>query len=94
MLKKLIVRRLIGGLLLAIFGFYILYRGINLSILGVRYDIESITSIGGDYIILGGVSALVGTVLASTSYMFQKKWLDYTLTIVETIGIVIWMIEV
>ena len=94
MLKKLIVRRLIGGLLLAIFGFYILYRGINLSILGVRYDIESITSIGGDYIILGGVSALVGTVLASTSYMFQKKWLDYTLTIVETIGIVIWMIEI
>lgn len=83
MLKKLIVRRLIGGLLLAIFGFYILYRGINLSILGVRYDIESITSIGGDYIILGGVSALVGTVLASTSYMFQKNGLIILLLLLK-----------
>lgn len=83
MLKKLIVRRLIGGLLLAIFGFYILYRGINLSILGVRYNIKSITSTGGDCIILGGVSALVGTVLASTSYMFQKNGLIIPLLLLK-----------
>lgn len=92
-MKKLLVRRLIGGLLLAIFGIYNLYSGIHTAVIGVRYQLDSITSFGGDFIILGGVSSLVGIIFASTSYTFPKKWLDYTLTIIETLGIVICMTE-
>ncbi|MCD7137248.1 SHOCT domain-containing protein [Limosilactobacillus balticus] len=94
MQKELISRRLIAGVILALFALYTGYIGIQWCVAGTQEEgLESMVSIGGDLVILAAINLIVGITFAATSYMFPKKWLDITLVALAFLADLVCLIE-
>ena len=86
--NKLIVRRLIAGIILLLLSIFELIESYHVSAYGQMVNSKDYTSEGGLGLIIGSIAFIVALVFILTSKSRPKKWVEITLAILVVLGVV------
>ncbi|MFT8413044.1 MAG: SHOCT domain-containing protein [Oenococcus oeni] len=87
--NKIILRRLIAGILLILISIYCLYESYQVATWGQKFNISKMINAGGGGYLIAIFGFIIGLIFTFTARTRPVKWLEYSIAAIEVIIFVI-----
>ncbi len=84
--NKIILRRLIAGILLILIYIYRLYESYQVTTWGQRFSISKMITAGGGGYLIAIFGFIIGLIFTFTARTRPVKWVEYSITTSNEIG--------